>query len=204
MAISSSGADAPDLTILFNKDGQQVLSVAEMFKTFLHNLKVTNKDSISHRYGEITSVLNKKFRETDSKTANCLQVGSYGRRTAISGVSDLDMLYIMPGSAWETYKNGGQSALLEDLRDAVRNRYSRTAIWGDGQVVVISFGDQEIEVVPSFEQSDGSFVYPDTNNGGRWPVTKPKEEIAAMRELNEAKNRNLKRLCKMTRAWRNS
>ena len=71
MAISSSGADAPDLTILFNKDGQQVLSVAEMFKTFLHNLKVTNKDSISHRYGEITSVLNKKFRETDSKTANC-------------------------------------------------------------------------------------------------------------------------------------
>ena len=72
------------------------MSISDAFQTFLTNLKVDNADTISSRYGEITSACNKRFRDTDSKTANNLQVGSYGRWTAINGISDLDMLYIMP------------------------------------------------------------------------------------------------------------
>ena len=67
-----------------------------MFQEFLSNLAIDNADRISLRYGEITVSLNKKFRDTESKTANSLQVGSYGRWSAIKGISDLDMLYITP------------------------------------------------------------------------------------------------------------
>src|SRR5690348_1782284 len=87
-------------------------SISDTFKAFLSNLAVDNADTISLRYGEITSALNQEFRETDSKTANSLQVGSYGRWTAIKGISDLDMLYFVPAGLWDAYKDGGQYRLL--------------------------------------------------------------------------------------------
>ena len=88
------------------------MTIPDMFSGFLDNIKVDNADTISLRYGEITAALNKCFRDTESKTANSLQVGSYGRWAAIKGVSDLDMLYIMPKSKWDNYKDGKQSKLL--------------------------------------------------------------------------------------------
>ena len=84
------------------------MSISQMFQDFLSNIKVANEEQITLRYQEITCALNKKFRDTESKTSNQLQVGSYGRWTAIKGISDLDMLYIMPPSKWDDYKNGGQ------------------------------------------------------------------------------------------------
>ena len=174
-----------------------------MFQTFLNNLAVDNAETISLRYGEITACLNKKFRDTESKTANCLQVGSYGRWTAIKGVSDLDMLYIMPKTKWDDYKNGKQSQLLTDAKDAIRGRYPTTKIYVDRLVVCVVYKDFHIEAQPVFEQDDGSFKYPDTYNGGSWKITKPREEISAMTEANVNKNKNLRRLCKMARAWKN-
>ncbi|WP_409419999.1 hypothetical protein ABHF91_09130 [Pseudaeromonas sp. ZJS20] len=67
------------------------MSVSNMFQEFLGNIQVDNSSNISTRYGEITASLNKKFRDTESKTANSLQVGSYGRFTGIKGISDLDI-----------------------------------------------------------------------------------------------------------------
>jgi len=179
------------------------VTVTEMFEQFLTNIAIDNSEQISNRYGEITQCLNKKYRDTESKTANSLQVGSYGRYTAIKGISDLDMIYIMPKSEWERFKDNRQSALLQEVKETIKDRYSRTDAWGDGQVVVVSFGDQEIEVLPAFEQDDGSFKYPNTNNGGSWPITKPRSEIKAISDLDKERNNNLRRLCKMVRSWKN-
>jgi hypothetical protein len=178
------------------------MSVAKMFQDFLTNLKVDNDEQISQRYGEITAALNKQFRDTESKTANSLQVGSYGRWTAIKGVSDLDMIYIMPKGAWSDY-DGKQSKLLEDTKSAIKSRYPRTDIYVDRLVVRVLYTNFHVEVQPVFEQDDGSFKYPDAYNGGSWKITKPREEIAAMTEFEAEKNKNLRRLCKMARAWKN-
>lgn len=179
------------------------MSIADTFKQFLNNLAVDNADTISDRYGEITGALNRKFRDTDSKTAHTLQVGSYGRRTAIKGISDLDMLYIMPRSEWDNYKNDGQSKLLSDAAAAIRARYPKTTVKVDRLVVQVIYSNFRVEAQPVFEQDDGSFKYPDTYNGGAWKVTKPREEIQAMSEFDAQKNKNLRRLCKMARAWKN-
>jgi hypothetical protein len=179
------------------------LSIADTFKQFLNNLAVDNAQTISDRYGEITSALNKKFRESDSKTSNALQVGSYGRHTAIKGISDLDMLYIMPKREWDNYKNGGQSKLLSDAATAIRARYPKTIVRADRLVVQAVYSNFTVEAQPVFEQDDGSFKYPDTYNGGSWKITKPRSEIQAMSEFVSEKNNNLRRLCKMARAWKN-
>jgi hypothetical protein len=174
-----------------------------MFKDLMVNLTVDNDAQISLRYGEITSSLNKKFRNTESKTSNSLQVGSYGRWTAIKGVSDLDMLYIMPSSKWSEYKDRKQSKLLTDTKDAIKERYPRTEVFVDRLVVRVLYTDFHIEVQPVFELEDQSFYYPDTYNGGKWKRTKPREEIRALADADNRKNRNLRRLCKMARAWKN-
>lgn len=179
------------------------MSIADTFKQFLSNLAVDNAQAISDRYGEITCALNKKFRDTESKTANTLQVGSYGRHTAIKGISDLDMLYVMPKGDWDNYKDGGQSKLLSDAAAAIRARYPKTTVKVDRLVVQAIYSNFRVEAQPVFEQDDGSFKYPDTYNGGSWKITKPREEIQAMSEFDTQKNKNLRRLCKMARAWKN-
>ena len=179
------------------------MSVAEMFTEFIANLAIENGETISLRYGELTAALNKAFRDTESKTANTLQVGSFGRTTGINGISDLDMLYIMPKTKWETYKDGKQLKLLQDVKSAILNRYPKTDVRVDRLVVTITYTDFHVEVQPVFEQDDGAFKYPDTKNGGNWKITKPREEMEAVAELDANKNSNLRRLCKMVRAWKN-
>ncbi|MGF1907537.1 SMODS domain-containing nucleotidyltransferase [Aliivibrio salmonicida] len=178
------------------------MSVSEDFKQFLVNIRIDNSGNISNRYGQITKALNKQFRNTESTIANTLQVGSYGRYTGIKGISDLDMLYIMPDGKWDTYKDK-QSQLLKDTKDAILSRYPTTDVKVDSLVVVVSYQNFKVEVQPVFEQDDGSFKYPYTHKDGSWRITKPKDEIKALKEVNEAKNYNLRPLCKMARAWKN-
>ncbi|WP_262010942.1 SMODS domain-containing nucleotidyltransferase [Acinetobacter baumannii] len=180
------------------------MSVSQMFQDFLSNIKVDNEAQITTRYQEITKALNQKFRNTESKTDNCLQVGSYGRWSAIKGISDLDMLYIMPASKWSDYnKDGGQSTILKDTKEAILDRYPRTTVFVDRLVVCVQYTNFHVEVQPVFKMDDGSYKYPDTYNGGSWKITKPQDEIDEMKSMNDAKNRNLRRLCKMARAWKN-
>jgi len=180
-----------------------LMSIADTFRSFLDRLAVDNAETISLRYGEITAALNKQFRDTESKTANSLQVGSYGRWTAIKGISDLDMLYIMPAGLWGDYKDCGQYSLLSDAADAIKARYPKTEIYVDRLVVRILYNGFHVEAQPVFEDKDGNFLYPDTYNGGDWKTTKPRAEIRAMRDFNDQKNKNLRRLCRMARAWKN-
>jgi len=179
------------------------LGIGDTFKTFVGNLAVDNGDTISVRYGELTRALNQDFRQTDSRTANNLQVGSYGRWTAIKGISDLDMLYIVPASLWETYRDGGQSRLLTRACDAMKARYPNTKIYVDRLVVRVLYQNFHIEVQPVFAEDDGGYTYPDTYKGGSWKYTNPRAEIRAMSEFDQQKNKNLRRLCKMARAWKN-
>lgn len=81
-----------------------------MFDATLFNLKVGSERAqvIRNRRDEITKALNKGFRDTESAQNNRLMVGSWGRNTAINGVSDLDMIYVLP----------------ESLRDETRDRKS--------------------------------------------------------------------------------
>ena len=159
------------------------------------------------RYHNITKRLNKDFRGIENDITYSLYVGSYGRGTAIH-VSDIDMLYILPWSyytKYNSYISNGQSALLQAVRDSVKQTYPVTDISGDGQVVKVWFSDDVVfEIVPCFEYSDGSFCYPDTHDGGSWKITNPRPEISAINGLNYLTNNNLKRLCRMIRAWKDN
>jgi len=182
------------------------MNTSNVFKDFLTSIKISDvkADEISYRYGRITKVLNEKFRDTGSTTANSLQVGSYGRYSGIKGISDLDMIYIIPVSKWSDYdKDNGQKKLLQDTKDAIANTYSNSQIKIDRCVVTVSFEDSHIDVQPVFEVDDQDYKYPDTYGDGTWKITKPRKEMNAMVEFEDNKNKNLRHLCRMARSWKN-
>ena len=183
------------------------MGVGEDFRTFCNNLTITNRGQISQRYKAITKRLNTDFWESPSDTDHSRYVGSYGRDTAIRGFSDLDMIFVLPDDLYgryDRYTHNGQSALLQAVRDSTLKTYPQTDIGADGQVVVVPFTDgMTFEVVPCFVKSDGSYTYPDSNQGGRWRSTNPLPEIEAIADLDKRCNGNLKWLCRMARAWKN-
>lgn len=185
------------------------MSIAQKFEKFTNNLKIPEDkvETISKRYQIITKRLNQNFWCIRSLKAHSLYVGSYGRDTDIK-TSDIDMLFWLPVAKYQQYENyqgNGQSALLQEVKNSVAKTYPETKISADGQVIVIEFRDGIcFELVPCFEKLDGSFLYPDTHNGGSWKITKPRLEIAEINDKNNAWNKNLKRLCRMIRAWKDN
>lgn len=183
------------------------MSVSTKFQNFCSNILIPQDkvDSISYRYRRITKQLNKSYWDTESETSHSLYVGSYGRDTDIH-TSDIDMLFQLPFSVYERinrHTGNGQSALLSEVRDELKNTYSTTHISGDGQVVKVNFDDGiNFEIVPCFINKDDSYTYPDTNAGGSWKITNPRPEIAQIRTTNDQYNGNLKRLCRMARVWK--
>ena len=182
------------------------MNVSTTFSEFCQKLQIKNTSDISAKYKRITKRLNKEYWGSDSEEAHCLQVGSYGRRTAVHGVSDLDMVYQLPShiyNKFNQYTGNGQSALLQDVKCKLLNSFPSTNMTGDGQVVTVKFGSVEVDILPAFINTDNSYTHPDTNNGGTWSITNPKPELKSIQDMNTKTNGNLRNLCKIVRAWKN-
>lgn len=183
------------------------MSVSDDFSGFCSNLRMSSDtvDNIQKRYHQITKRINTDYWSTTSDTDHSLYVGSYGRGTEI-WTSDIDIIVRLP---YETYKrfneydSNGQSALLQEVKTCLQKTYSTSHLKGDGQIISICFDDGiDFEIVPGFVNKDGSYTYPDTHDGGSWKTTDPRKEIDEMNNENKNSNQNLKRLCRMTRAWK--
>jgi hypothetical protein len=178
----------------------------ENFQTLCANLTVNNRDEISRRYRVITKRLNQDFWNSESEIDHSRYIGSYGRDTAIRNFHDLDVLFRLPDAylaAFKDYAGNGPSALLQVVRKSIQKTYPNTDVGGDGQVVVVRFTDgMRFEILPAFLNTDGTFTHLDSNGGGSWPMTNPLPDIDAIKDTDSECNGNLKRLCRIARAWR--
>lgn len=185
------------------------MGIAEKFENFCSNIRISETDvsAISYRYRRITKQLNIDCYGSFSDIDHSLYVGSYGRGTDIH-TSDIDMLFVLPYATYVQYNNyqgNGQSALLQAVKTSLQKTYPTSHIGGDGQVVAIKFDDGiNFEIVPCFLNTDKSYTYPDSNGGGSWKTTNPKPEIDEITTANLLYNKNLKRLCRMARAWKDT
>ena len=178
-----------------------------------HPIDMETRSLISTRYKTITKAVNGDFWNSNLETAHSRYVGSYGRGTAIN-VSDLDVLIELPTNEYNHFNSllgNGPSRLLQAVKKAIQDTYSRTDIRGDGQVVVVTFSDgMKFEVLPAFQrinswgQWDGTYIYPNSNMGGNWLSTNPKAEQEAMKIKNQESNGLLLDTCKHMRSIRDN
>lgn len=183
------------------------MGIKEDFETFTQNIQLDTLSNMETTTGEICKKLNASYYGLDSdKESHMYIVGSIGRETAIKGVSDLDLIFDLPNETYKQfdgYESNGQSALLQEVKNVLKERYPKTDISGDGQVVVINFSNYTVELVPGFKQSDDSFKYPDTHEGGKWKITKPLLEIEESKKTAEDTDGNFKYVANMLRSWKN-
>lgn len=191
------------------------MTTAPLFSQFIKNIHIKNADEISENYNIVTKALNEYYYESESTSIHCRQIGSYGRKTGINGISDLDMAFELPKATYDkfnAYTSGGQSALLQDVKKAIQKVYDSEQVKADGQIVGIDLDGFRIEVLPTFylnTNDDGKldydiYTFPHTKDGGRWKETKPKLEIEETRNLNnEYGHDTYRHLCRMVRAWKN-
>jgi len=183
------------------------MSVSTNFETFCKSLLIgqDKRSTISTRYLAICKRLNKDFWSMDT-TSGGRYVGSYGRNTANSWVSDIDMIFEMPWSIYTKYNNylgNGQSALLQAVKNSITTTYPITYLKGDGQIVLVQFSDKsKFEVLPVFKNKDDSYTFADSNGGGSWKTTNPVSEISAVSTGDILTNNNLRPLCRMARSWK--
>lgn len=184
------------------------ISLKSDFKAFCESIELDNRADMEKTVGEIAKKLNKYYYELESDTSSHIYiVGSVGRYTAIKGSSDLDIIFDLPQEVYTKYDNytsNGQSALLQDVKTVLQERYPKTDISGNGQVVVIAFAKYTVELVPAFKNGDGSFKYPDTHDGGTWKTTNPIPEQETCKKANTASNGIYFDFCRIIRSWKNT
>ena len=184
-------------------------------KTFYNLYRAIHLDNIDE-YDSAIKGITKKLNEIyypelikiiDDEHEHCEVVGSVGRGTAIKKKSDIDVLFVLPQAVYRRfndYDDNGQSALLQDVKNHLKDRYPKTDIKGDGQVVVVEFENFSIDLVPVFQEYNGSFKYADSNNGGVWKNTNPMPEQQVAQEINKTTNNNFVQLSNLIRLWRNN
>ncbi|MBB1085884.1 SMODS domain-containing nucleotidyltransferase [Limosilactobacillus fastidiosus] len=183
------------------------MTISSVFSNFCSSIKLTEDDHWLSRLRAITKKINGKYYSNENDdTSHRLLVGSIGRKTATNDASDYDILFSLPWDVYhrfDHYGNNSQKYLLQEVRNCIRERYPKTDIRGDGQVVDINFSDGLIEVVPGFESEDGSFKYPDSNDGGKWKITNPRPEKLCCDDDNQSSNGTFRDITRMIRVWKN-
>lgn len=174
-----------------------------------HDNIISSEDrlKISKRYKRITKAINREFWKLDNDTANSFYVGSYGRGTAIN-TSDIDVLVILPNDVFDQFNelmSNGQSRLLQSVKSAIEDTYPNSDIRADGQIVKINFNDGILfEILPAFKNENGTYIYGDSNKGGKWKSTNPKAEQVAISDKNKLSNGLLISTCKHIRYIRDN
>lgn len=185
------------------------MSLNETFESFFSAISLDDTNIYQSTIETIFNKLNNHYYGYSSESEHGYVVGSVGRGTAVLGTSDIDLLFDLPPdvySRFNAHSENGQSALLQNVKNVIKESYPRTDVKGDGQAVVIGFDSLPftVDLVPVFRQKDGWFKYPDSNDGGSWKKTDPISEQDACDESQAASFGWFKRLCNTLRVWKNN
>jgi hypothetical protein len=182
------------------------IAVRPRFTQFSKELALTplqQADGLT-KAGGVAGCLNRRYYDTDSRTDQSFFVGSWGKNTAGRPPRDVDLYFLLPVDVYHRFQQhvwNRQSALLQEVKNVIADTYPNTDMSGDGQIVLVRFGSYNVEVVPAFLLTNGHHWICDTNDGGRYKETNPFVEANHIEMVDQATNRNLRPLIRMSKAW---
>jgi len=138
-------------------------------------------------------------------------IGSMAKDTGVKPLGDADVLFHLPVDTYLRFKNyagNGQSALLQEVREQLKQRYPRTDIRGDGPVVVVKFNEEPaVELVPavldlSHDLFHADCLVPVTRDGGTWEPVDYGAQWEEFTTWDAVVNGQLRRLMRYLKMWR--
>ena len=185
----------------------------KQFKKFNEEIRLTSNqsDNAKTKYTGVCKVLHKEYYENNYDGKSKFLFGSYKTKTNIRPISemqDVDVLFKITQETFDKFNNydsNGQSALLQEIKDVLKNTYSTTdKISGWGKVVLVKMADgsHNIEVLPALENEDGTFTIPETANGGSWENFDPRKQVDEFTTSNSDTNGLTADLGRMMKSWK--
>ena len=116
----------------------QWIAVRQRFTQFHNNLSLTplqTLDGMTKRNG-VVNCLNRRYYGSASDTDNSFLVGSWGKDTATRPPRDVDLYFVLPFAVYTRFQAhvwNRQSALLQEVKAALKETYPDTDMSGDGQ-----------------------------------------------------------------------
>jgi hypothetical protein len=177
--------------------------VAEAFSDLIEDITPTEEEfaDVLARYDDIKACLDSGFSISKFRL-----VGSYDRRTAVRGQSDVDVFACLARdeARW------GQRTLdtrtfLRRVRDRLQQRYSTTDIREAQNAVSIRFtkGVNQFDIVPAvFAGMDaGGAVFAIPDGEGSWLHTAPDIQKSRLREAAKRSGGKLPRVIQLVKWW---
>lgn len=131
--------------------------------------------------------------------------GSFGRRTAIRPLHDIDFFVILDSTKHaDVYPSAtvAPSAVLKRVKAALEAAYPQNAVKLQNRSVNIVFASPAVgyDVVPAFATKDGLFMIPDRGRDA-WIQTNPAAHKTALDAANTKAGSKLDALVKMAKYW---
>jgi Second Messenger Oligonucleotide or Dinucleotide Synthetase domain len=182
------------------------IGVHRRFQRFYSDLLLTpdqTQDGMTKQLG-VRQKLEQVYYGQSSEAPPGFLVGSWGKSTQVRPPRDLDLFFILPPDVFTRFDGRAgnkQSALLQEVKEALQDKYVQSDLRGDGQVVLIAFNTIDVEIIPVFAIANNQFVMPDANGGGRWKIVDPLAQIALIHATDQQTSGNTRALARMMKQW---
>lgn len=183
-------------------------TIEKQFQEFYKNIKLTpaqKQDAIDKYTGVCKKLHDYYYPDIEYTGSTKLLIGSYGKHTSIRPARDVDVIFIMPSDKFGQYDDNTsnkQSQLLQDVKAILKTKYPNTPISAFGKIVKIEFSEtkHDVELVPAWENDDGSFKIPNSEDGGSWIDQRYREEIKDITD-SDAKTGKTKFIIRCIKKW---
>lgn len=177
------------------------------FSEFLRELDLSlfERADAESKAGRVARCLWENYYTGEFDVRCFLKVGSYGKGTAIRPPSDLDILFRLPTAEFyrvEQLVGNKQSQLLQEVKRALGRTFPRTDLRADGQVILAPFQTYNVEVIPAFQRTDGTYLTAHTADDGTWRLSNPVAEYQRLQHVNSVSAGKATHLTKMLKAWK--
>lgn len=184
------------------------MTIQQNFISFLDELQYTHnqREDAKKKYTGVCKSVATHFLGEEYNDNMKFLFGSYKTKTHIRPISemqDVDVLFKIDGDIYNRYEDcPGQ--LLQAVRKAIQKTYPTTekiSAWG--KVVLVKFADNthNVEILPGYEQDDGTFLIPNTENGGSWDTFDPRDQIDRFATSNDNSSNLTRELVQMVKSW---
>lgn len=131
-------------------------------------------------------------------------IGSYARQTAITPLDDVDIMFLIDPTEWET-------PLLSDMPDpqkvldtfarAIRMRYDQSRVALKRRSVGLTMHHLHIDAVPAIPTDREHFVLIPDRQEEEWILTAPRVHAQIVTDINRARAGMFVPLVKMLKGW---
>jgi Second Messenger Oligonucleotide or Dinucleotide Synthetase domain len=162
------------------------------------------KEAASRSYNHLRRLIDR--RAFGERIVDCYLSGSYRRKTAISPIRDIDVIFVVDPSCWPAAMFGladkpNPSTVLKSFARVLREEYKTSSTFSQARSLRLELSHVHIDCVPAVEIPGSDVVWIGSRRDDSWTKSSPKLHHAALTAANAENDKRLLPLVKLLKSW---